>query len=90
MSADRRWSIVVKETAMSRINTFRAPGEAKLADPADETVINGAPYDAHKAIRRGAEDPATHVDAPDARITEEIKRRQISLALRYVAAVRAR
>jgi hypothetical protein len=66
---------------MSRINIFRASGE---------TAINGVPYDAHKAIRSGAETPATPVDAPDARVAEEIKRRQISLALRYVAAVRAR
>jgi hypothetical protein len=75
---------------MSRINTFRASGDAKPADPADETVINGAPYDAHEAIRIGAENPATPFGAPEARIAEEIKRRQISLALRYVAAVRAR
>ena len=75
---------------MSRIDTFGASGEAKAADPADEIVINGAPYDAHKAIRSGTENPATPIDAPAAVIMEEIKRRQISLALRYVAAVRAR
>ena len=75
---------------MSRLDTFWASGEAEPADPADETVIKGVSYDAHKAIRSGAENHATPVDAPDARITEEIKRRQISLALRYVAAVRAR
>jgi hypothetical protein len=90
LSADRPWSIVVKETAMSRINAFRPPGEAKATDPADETVINGAPYGADKAIRSRAETPATPVAAPDARVAEAIKRRQISLALRYVAAVRAR
>ena len=76
---------------MSRINTFRASGDAEPADSADQTVIHGAPpYDAHITIRSGAENPATPIDAPDARIGEEIKRRQISLALRYVAAVRAR
>jgi hypothetical protein len=90
LSADRPWSIGVKETAMSRINTFRAPGEAKATDPADETVINGARYGADKAIRSRAENVATPVDAPDPRVAEAIKRRQISLALRYVAAVRAR
>jgi hypothetical protein len=79
-----------EETTMSRIDTFRASGEAEPADPSDETVINGVPYDAHEAIRRGAETAATPVGAPDARVAEEIKRRQISLALRYVAAVRAR
>ena len=75
---------------MSWINAFRASGEAERADPSDETVINGAPYVAHDAIRSGAETAATPVGAPDARVAEEIKRRQISLALRYVAAVRAR
>jgi hypothetical protein len=75
---------------MSRINTFRASGDADPGDPADQTVINGAPYDAHIAIPSGAENPATPIDAPDLRVAEEIRRRQISLALRYVAAVRAR
>ena len=75
---------------MDWMNRFRASGRPEPADPADETVINGAPYDAHMAIRSGADNPATPIDAPDARIAEEIKRRQISLALRYVAAVRAR
>ena len=55
----------------------------------DETVINGVPYDA-EAIRSGAERPATPVYAPNAHIVDEIKRRQILLAMRYVAAVRAR
>jgi hypothetical protein len=60
------------------------------ADPSDETVINGVPHDAEKAIRSGAERPATPVYAPNAHIVDEIKRRQILLAMRYVAAVRAR
>lgn len=75
---------------MGWINTLGASGEAELADPWDETVINGAPYDSHKAIRSGAEKPAAAVDRQNAQIAEEIKRRQISLAVRYVAAVRAR
>jgi hypothetical protein len=75
---------------MSSINTFRASGEAKPANSADQTVLNGVPYDAHEAIRSGVETAGISVDAPGARIAEEIKRRQISLALRYVAAVRAR
>jgi hypothetical protein len=74
----------------SRIDTFGASGEAESADPADETVINGAPYDAHNTIRSGADNPAIPADAPDARIVEEIRRRQRSLALRYVVALRAR
>jgi hypothetical protein len=82
-------SIVVKGTTMGRINTFRASGEAERADPSDETVINGAPYDAPQAIRSGAENPAAPVDRPDAHMAEEIKRRQVLLAMRYVAALRA-
>ena len=42
---------------MSRINTFWASGEVKPADPVDETVINGAPYDAHKAIEVAQKTP---------------------------------
>jgi len=75
---------------MARINIFRAWGEAERAEPSDETVINGAPYDADKAIRSSAETPAAPVNRPDAQIAEEIKRRQVSLAVRYVAALRAR
>jgi methylaspartate ammonia-lyase len=74
---------------MSRINTFGPSGEAERAD-LDETVINGAPYDGDQAIRSGAENPGVSVDRPDAPIAEEIKRRQVSLAVRYVAALRAR
>jgi hypothetical protein len=62
---------------MGLIDIFRSFGEAAPADP-DETVINGAPYDARP--------PA----APDAEIPEEIKQRQISLAVRYVISMRAR
>jgi hypothetical protein len=75
---------------LSGINTFRASGEAEPAYPADEAVMNGTSCDADKAIQSGAENPVTPVDAPDARVEEEIRHRQISLALHYVAAVRAR
>ena len=75
---------------MARINTFGASGEAERADPSDETVINGAPYDGDQAIRSAAENPAAPVDRPHAQIAEEIKRRQVSLTVRYVAALRAR
>jgi hypothetical protein len=73
-----------------RINTFGAFGEAERADSSDETVINGAPYDPHQANRSGAENRSAPVDRPDAPIAEEIKRQQVSLAVRYVAALRAR
>jgi hypothetical protein len=74
---------------MSWINTFLASGAvatAAPADPSDETVINGAPYDARSAIRNGAELPVAH---PDEQIEAEIKRRQIALVTRYVATVRS-
>ena len=74
---------------MGWINKFRSSSEAEPADPWNETVINGAPYDA-KAIRSGAEHPAAPVDRQDAQIADEIKHRQTSLAVRYVAMVRAR
>jgi hypothetical protein len=81
--------MVVKGTTMGWIDTFRASGEAERADPSDETFINGAPYDGDQAIRSGAENRAAPVNRPDAHIAEEIKRRQISLAVRYVAALRS-
>ena len=74
---------------MDRIGTFRASGEAERA-ASDETVINGAPYDGDQAIRSGADNLAAPVDRPDAQIAKEIKRRQVSLTVRYVAALRAR
>jgi hypothetical protein len=40
-----------------------------------------------EAVRKN---PAAPVDRPDAPIAEEIKHRQVSLAVRYVAALRAR
>jgi hypothetical protein len=75
---------------MGWMNRFRASGEAEPDHPSDETVMNGASYGAHKAIRSTRESPAAPGDRPDAYIAEEIKRRQISLVVRYVAAVRSR
>ena len=89
MCLQRARSIVVKGTKMGWVNTFRSSG-AGAADPWNETVITGPPYDARQATRRVAENPAAPVDRPDAPIAEEIKRQQISLAVRYVAALRAR
>jgi hypothetical protein len=74
---------------MDWISRFRASRETEPADPADETVINGAPYDAQKDVRSSPENPAVPGDHPEA-IAEEIKRQQVSAVVRYVAAVRAR
>ena len=72
------------------ISRFRGSGKDEPADPWDETVIKGAMYNAPKAIRSSAENAAAAGDSADAQIAQEIKRRQISLVVRYVSAVRAR
>ena len=74
---------------MGWMSRFRGSGEAEPANPADETVINGVPYDAQKEIRSSPANPAAPGDRPEA-VAEEIKRRQISAVVRYVAALRAR
>jgi hypothetical protein len=75
---------------MDWMNRFRASARAEPADPTDETVINGAPYDAPKEIRNSPRYPAAPGDPSDAGIAEEIKQRQVSALVRYVAAFRAR
>ncbi len=76
---------------MNWISKSREFVRAGASDPTEETVINDVPYDARPAIQdssiRGAPEAPT---VPDGHTAEEIKRRQISLALRYVTAVRAR
>jgi hypothetical protein len=69
-----------------------ASREIKPTDPWDETAIKDAPDDAHKAVRGNLENPnsAAPGDRPGVQIAEEIKRQQTSIAVRYVAAVRAR
>jgi hypothetical protein len=71
------------------MSRYRGSGAAEPADPTDETVINGAPYDARKEIRRSLQNPAALGDRPEA-VAEEIKRQQLSAVVRYVAAMRAR
>jgi len=72
------------------ISRFRGSGKDEPADARDETVNNGALYNAHKAIRSSAENAAAPGDSPEAQIAHEIKRRQLSLVVRYVSALRAR
>jgi hypothetical protein len=72
------------------LSRFRGSGKDEPADPWDGTVINGALYNARKAIRSSSENAAAVGDSADAQIAHEIKRRQISLVLRYVSAVRGR
>ena len=60
---------------MDRIDTLQASCEIERADPSDETVINGAPYDPGKAIRSSTEKPTVPFDCPESQIADEIKRR---------------
>ena len=70
------------------MSRYRGSGAAEPADPADETVINGAPYDARKE-NRSSQNPAAPGNR-SAAVAEEIKRQQLSAVVRYVAAIRAR
>ena len=72
------------------LSRFRGSGKDEPADPWDETVIKGAQYNANKAIRSSSENAVAPGDSLDAQIAHEIKRRQISLVVRYVSALRAR
>jgi hypothetical protein len=72
------------------ISRLRNSGETESVKPWDETVINGAPYHPQKPIRSSAENSVSRADSLAAQDAEEIKRRQVSLAVRYVMAVRAR
>ena len=75
---------------MGWLSRFRASGKSEMADPWNKTIMNGAPYDAaNGTIRSRPDNPAAPGDRPDAHTLEEIRRRQISLAVRYVAAVRS-
>ncbi|HEY7944250.1 MAG: hypothetical protein ACHP7M_09995 [Burkholderiales bacterium] len=62
---------------MSWIMAVRAAADTEAANPWDETVINGAPYDACKAIRPAAANPGPVVERPDTQFAEELKRRQL-------------
>jgi hypothetical protein len=76
---------------MNRISKSREFVRSEAFDPADETIINGVPYDAHLAVQDSLiRAPHKATTASDDHSAEEIKRRQVSLALRYIFAVRAR
>lgn len=66
-------------------------GRGEAFNPAGETIINRAPDDASFAIQDGLIRGTPKIPTvPDDHTAEEIKRRQVSLALRYIMAVRAR
>jgi hypothetical protein len=58
--------------------------------PYDDTIINGAPYEARHAAGSGAIQSAAPAAGADTQISEEIRRRQRSLLDRYVANSRVR
>jgi hypothetical protein len=58
---------------MGWMNRLRSSRKAKRADPLDDTVINGEPYDPY----RGAQSAAASLQETE--IPEEIKRRQTAL-----------
>jgi hypothetical protein len=66
---------------MGRIDTLGPLGGTEPVDPTAETVINGTPYRPHGARPAGLDSP---VDQSPGELSEEIKRRQIALAVRYV------
>ena len=70
---------------MGWMNRLRPMGVAGQADPLDETVINGEPYDPYRVAKEAA--PASR---PEAELPEEIKRRQTALLVDYVRALRSR
>jgi len=72
---------------MAWLKLFSPSDAVAAADAGDVTIINGAPYDGGGS-RSVAETPALP-DRPDPRLSEEIKRRQVALLLRYVVAIRA-
>jgi hypothetical protein len=73
---------------MGWISRLRASGEAEAVAPQDETVINGTPY-TYQATRSNPINPVVRGALQDGGIAEEIKHRQTTLAVRYVAMVRA-
>jgi len=58
--------------------------------PCDDTIVNGAPYEARHAAGSGAIQSAAPAAGADSQISEEIRRRQRSLLTRYVVSTWAR
>src|SRR5271155_5357665 len=72
---------------MSWIRRSRTLGEATMSDGGNAIVTNGSQPE--KTIRSNADCAAVPGDSVALQAAEEIKRRQISLTVRYVAAVRS-
>jgi len=74
---------------ITTFHRFRAAWTSGRSLPMGETGINGVPHDANAHTPIGLATRQAPVDPADARTAEDIKRRQIALALRYVVAVRS-
>jgi hypothetical protein len=85
----REWLFVMKGTTMGWNNKFRRSAGAAPDRVRNETVTMRV-SDGLKPIRSSAQIPPASGDDPDKQIAEEIKRRQVSLAVRYITALRAR
>jgi hypothetical protein len=69
---------------MGWMNAFRTTAQVKLLPGSRRRRLAGAPI--RRDVEREETVPSTKQAAPE----DEIRRRQISLAVRYVAAVRGR
>ena len=86
-SAVRREATWERGTAMGWFNLFARSDVAAAADP-EVTIVDGAPpFDDIVGLPSSAEAPAAPSDSQPA---GDIKRRQLALLERYVAAVRTR
>ena len=74
---------------MGWISRFRGSRDTEPAKPWDETVIN-APCDPHKVIEGRIKHVVLAGAPQNENIAEQVKRRQVSLAVRYIAVVRVR
>lgn len=74
---------------MGWISRLGFSDEAETDNPWVEAVINDIADDPRKTIRSDTDSLPAPRNCRDARIAEEIKRRQLSLAVRYVWVARA-
>jgi hypothetical protein len=76
---------------MNPISKSREFVRGEAFDPADDTMLNGVPYDARLAVQDSLiQGPPEASTAPDDHTAEEIKRRKVLLTLRYIMAGHAR
>ena len=81
---------IAKETTVDWMSRFWATGEPDLAQAGHKTISEGASHEIPRVLPSSREGLVAPSVQSDAQINEEIKRRQISLAVRYVMIVRVR